>query len=200
MRRVAVAAGACLVLLTGCPSSSSSSASGSASATDSGSASDAGSASDSGSVPAQGYLADAAAAAPYVSKEGRFTVSVPSGIKPYETTAGVRWTVGGASLVAGYYDGRPRGVDRSHFYDLARDGVGGSAIEKEDDAKIAGFPTRMRRIRLVLPGKGVQWRRGAIVIAGDRTYEVSCTSTAHADLDSPVVDQFFTTFHVDGTK
>ena len=209
MRKVAIAASARLVLvvvLSGCPSSSAGSApgpdSGSASGSGSGSASASGpgsaSGSDAGIGPAEGYLADAGAAAPYVSKEGRFAVSVPSGIKPNETTGGVGWKLGGAALVVGYYDGKPHGVDRSRFYDLARDKVGGSEVEREDDVKLGGFPTRMRRIRLVLVNKPVQWRRSAIIVAGDRTYEISCTSTAPADLDAAPTNAFFDSFKIAG--
>ncbi len=206
MRKVAFAASACVVLLTGCPRASSS---GSGSGADSGSASDSGSDSGSGagsdsgtaSLPAAGYLADAGAATtPYVSKEGHFTVLPPAGVKPNETTAGVAWIVGSAALVVGYYDGRPHGVDRSRFYDLARDGVNGSEIEKEDDVKVGGFPTRMRRIRLVVVGKPVQFRRSAIVVAGNRTFEVSCTSSVRADLDALVTNAFFTSLHLEAVK
>ena len=137
---------------------------------------------------------------PYVSKEGRFTVAAPTGVTPNATTAGVGWGVRGATLVVSYYDGKPRGVDRTRLYDLARDKIGGSEIEREDDVKVGGFPTRMRRMRLVIPGKPVQWRRSAIVVAGDRTYDISCTSPGQADMSAPLTDKFFESFHIDAAK
>src|SRR5512140_700454 len=123
MRKVAMAAAGLEMMVVGCPRESSSGAAADAAparAADGSAVTDggAGDAAPDGGTPS---LADAGTAtAPYVSKEGRFSVAAPTAGIVNATTAGVGWTVGGATFVVSYYDGKPRGVDRSRSYDIAR--------------------------------------------------------------------------------
>ncbi len=193
MRKVAL-----LLALAGCPSrapSPASDAGPAASASLAGGATVKDAAAPTEAVAARAWLADAGTATvPYVSKQGLFSASVPADAKPYETTSGVAWSLAGATLAVSYYDGKPRGVDRSGQYDLARDMVNGSALEKEEDVKLSGFPTRLRRMRVVPVGRPVLFRRSAIVVDGDRTFDVSCSSPAREDLDAPLCQALFATF------
>jgi hypothetical protein len=110
------------------------------------------------------------------------------------------WIKGAATYAVAYYDGKPHGVDRSSFYQLARDHVGTSAVEKDEDGKLNGSRAHLRLVRVGLPGKPVQWRRSALVVVDDRTYDVSCTTSNQADVGSPLTEAFFGSFRVDLAK
>ena len=138
------------------------------------------------------------ATAPYTSKEGLYTVQVPAGVRPDGTISSIVWVVASVAFAVTYYDGKPRGVDRTSFYDLARDKTSGSDIEKEEDVTLSGARAHLRRMRLVRPGKPVQWRRAAILIVGERTYQVSVMSPSAEDLGAPLANAFFDSFKLDG--
>lgn len=131
--------------------------------------------------------------APFTSKEGGFSVDAPS-VPPIASTAGVVWNTPGGQYAVRYYDGRPHGVDSSPLYSVARDHIDGSAIEKEAEVVINGNKAKTRWLRAVLIDKTVTYRRNAIVVVGDRTYDVSCVSANKDELTSPLAEGFFASF------
>jgi hypothetical protein len=188
----------------GCPQSSSSSSPGSPS--DAAAARPTDAAADAFIAPADAappsLLADAGTAmVPYTSKEGLYTVEVPAGVRPDGTISSIVWGLAGVTFAVSFYDGKPRGIDNTSFYDLARDKASGSDVEKEEELTVGRARTRahVRRLRLVRPGKPVHWRRAAIVVVGDRTYQLSVMSPSPEDLTAPQANAFFDSFKLDAS-
>ena len=184
-----------VVLLAGCPTSPT------ATSTDAGKSPEA-SALDA--APLDAGSADAAAdvdasipSGPFTSKEGAFSIDAPA-VPMIGSTSAIVWNTPRASYAVHYYDGRPHGVDSSPLYSVARDHVDGSAIEKEAEVVINGNKAKTRWLKAVLINKTVTYRRNALVVVGDRTYDVSCTTQNQDELTSPLAEGFFASFRTLG--
>jgi hypothetical protein len=143
-----------------------------------------------------GISREAAAPSVAVSDLGRFRVTVPAGLVPHATTGGTLWDGRGASFAVLFYDGRPRGVDRSPLYTAARDHLNESAIDREVDIT---FDTRKARERIIHASSAngaTLYRRNVIVLEGDRTYDVSVSCSDRARLDDAEAETFFQSFHI----
>src|SRR5262245_8491163 len=57
-----------------------------------------------------------APAMPFSSSAGRFRVTPPGGLSEHPAVGGILWDGRGVSVSVLFYDGKPRGVDRSPLY------------------------------------------------------------------------------------
>jgi hypothetical protein len=134
-------------------------------------------------------------AVPFISREGHFRVAPPAGTTAHETPAGVMWDGEGRTFAVLYYDGKPRGVDRSSSYTAARDKLGDSAIDREERIVFDGHNALRRSLHVNAKSDGFVYRRNVILVVGDRTYDVSVSSTDRARTDNAETDVFFASFH-----
>jgi hypothetical protein len=133
--------------------------------------------------------------AEYASAEGRFRVTPPARLVAHPTAAGTLWDGDGRSFAVLYYDGKPRGVDRSPLYASARDKLGDSAIDQEQETTIDGHKAMRRVLHASAKSGAFIYRKNLIVPVGDRTYDVSVTAADRTRVEDGDAERFFESFH-----
>jgi hypothetical protein len=137
-----------------------------------------------------------ASSQPFTFDTGRFRATPPSGATQHATVSGVVWEAGGATYSILFYDGKPRGIDRSPLYVAARDHLGESAIDHEEDVMLDGRKSRQRTLHATSSKGATVYRRNVIVLAGERTFDVSVVSPERTRVEGAEAEAFFQSFHV----
>src|SRR5262249_3831633 len=117
-----------------------------------------------------------ASAQPVTFDAGRFRITPPAGATQNATVNGVLWEAGGATDSVLFYDGKPRGIDRSPLYVAARDHLGESAVDHEEDLMLDGRKSHQRTLHATSSKGATVYRRNVLVLAGERTFDVSVVS------------------------